>query len=104
MRDSSENFLNSVEKIDAPYQSILKVKTNILILDSNQDITEENSEDEIVYDPTPYEKLGLRMDTPPPEWQENVENLEPKGKSEKNYITLYYEIFSRFQKPCSLPN
>ena len=34
------------------------------------------------------------MDTPPPEWQENVENLEPKGKSEKNYITLYYEIFS----------
>jgi len=50
---------------------------------SNQDITEENSEDEIVYDPTPYEKLGLRMDTPPPEWQENVENLEPKGNTVK---------------------
>ena len=48
------------------------------------------------------------MDTPPPEWQENVENLEPTGKSEEKLIALIYitrsKIFSRFQKPCSLPN
>ena len=80
----------------------LKLKQIFFFLDSNQDITEENSEDEIVYDPTPYEKLGLRMDTPPPEWQENVENLEPKGKSEKK-ITLYYRDLW-FQSPCSPPN
>ena len=80
----------------------LKLKQIFFFLDSNQDITEENSEDEIVYDPTPYEKLGLRMDTPPPEWQENVENLEPKGKSEKNYFILPRSLVSEPLLPAEL--
>ena len=41
------------------------------------------------------------MDTPPPEWQENVENFEPNGKRAilSIFRDYYYFFFCIFQLP-----
>lgn len=46
---------------------------------------ENTDENEITYEATPYNQLGLRLETPPPEWQnqsDNDENVEPTAKKE----------------------
>ena len=55
--------------------------------DINQTNVENDNDNGITYDPTPYDQLGLRVGTPPPDWKDNVENVEPTKKTENKEDT-----------------
>ena len=81
--EDDDDSKGAMDKTNLTVQTL----TMITFIDSNQTNIGNDDEDGIAYDPTPYDQLGLRVGTPPPDWKENVENVEPSKKTENKEDT-----------------